>query len=96
MSAEPGIPPRRALNWLATGFGGVALLWAGVCVVDLSDGRIWTQTRGEGIYRVALRSNPCGFREILLLRAVMPVVIFGTVGAVCLLGAFAQPRDPQP
>jgi len=96
MSAQPGMPPRRALNWLATGFGGVGLLWAGVCVVDLSDGRTWTQTRGQGTYRVYLSSNPREFRGILLLRAVMPVVIFGTVGAVCLLGAFSQSREPQP
>ena len=96
MMASPAFPPRRALNWLAAGFGGAALLWAGVCVLDLSDGRTWNQTRGKGTYPVDLRSNPREFRVILLIRAVMPFVMLGTVGAVCLLGAFSQPREPQP
>lgn len=81
---------------LALLFGGLAAVWAMASVIDLHDGRTWTdrnrRDRGPLFRRVEAATEPSTFKMIVVLRGVMPTVLLATGAVVCSLGFAAQPK----
>ena len=88
-------------------FGCALALWAGASFIDLSDGQTWEHTKRRyapelqargfevndfGYYRVTREAHPKEFKQILVLRGVMPTVFFAVFFGACALGWSAQPR----
>lgn len=96
---RPPISPRKGLFALASGFMAIALLWAIGSVADLYDGKTYNErgrySSGPKWYPVTAKENPSTFKAIVVLRAGLPVILLGTIGCVCLVGALAQPRSPR-
>jgi hypothetical protein len=94
------LAPRRALWLLANGFLGLTAVWSLISVIDLHDGSAWADRRvagGARIWeRVTARERPGEFKTVVMLRGAMPAILLGTIGAVSLIGALAQPKELEP
>jgi hypothetical protein len=100
--------PRQTLR-AATLFWGCALaIWVGGSFVDLRDGQTWRQTKRRyvsiveargfevndfGFYRVVREAHPKEFKEVVMLRGLLPAVVLGTFFGVSALGWLSQPRS---
>ncbi|MBL0967523.1 MAG: hypothetical protein IBJ02_00220 [Brevundimonas sp.] len=102
--------PRRTLRWTSVILGGALAIWTAGSVLDLGDGQTWDRTKRRyawlaekegfdvnefGFYRVAHETHPKQFRQIVILRGVMPSVLLGVTFGVFALGWSAQPRTPS-
>jgi len=102
-----GRSSRWVLARLATFAGCLFTLWAVASFIDLGDGETWDQTKPRyakmlenkgfdvnefGFYEVSRSQHPHEFRTIVILRGVMPSVLFGVLCAVSALGWSAQPK----
>ena len=74
----------------------VTAAWTIVSAIDLHDGHTWNSRSrrepGPRWYPVDAWQNPSTFKAIVALRFGLPVVLLGTIGFVCLVGALAQPK----
>lgn len=88
--------PRRALFTLSAGFLVITAVWTIISAVDLHDGRTWDRRGryepGPRWYPVSAEQNPSTFKLIMVLRFGLPVILLGTIGLICLVGALAQPK----
>ena len=102
---------RRLMGTLAAFFGSLFVLWTAASLIDLGDGETWEHTKRRyvalresrgfdvnefGFYRVARSQHPRQFRTIVILRGIMPSVLFGVLCAVNVMGWSAQPRLDHP
>jgi len=99
--------PRRSFGAAALFSAGLLVLWTVGSVIDLSDGQTWDQTKRRysaslkaegfevndfGFYKIDRGNHPREFKNIVVLRGVMPAIFFGTCFVVFTLGWSAQPK----
>ena len=91
--------PRRTLFSISSVCLTLIAVWSVAMILDLHDGTAWNERPGHGsgprFYLIDSRTNPGGFKTVILLRYVMPMTLLGTTAAVCFLGGLAQPRSPE-